>query len=110
MIDSLNKLGSENDSGGGGLCFEDKDKEGSSSGGDLGDLNDQTESITKGPCCYQSLQKKVTNSSKVPVSGPKPFSSRPKAGGSMLYSSPGAPVPSNRSLLQSATLKEGLNH
>jgi len=52
LIDSQLHLGTENDSGGGGHCFEDQAKEGSSSGGDLGDLDDQTETITKGPSCY----------------------------------------------------------
>lgn len=49
MVDSHKQLPSENDSGGGGHCLEELVKEGSSSGGDLSELNDQNDSITKGP-------------------------------------------------------------
>lgn len=104
LIDSQMQLGSENDSGGGGRCFEDQAKEGSSSGGDLGDLNDQTETITKGPSCYQSLKKKVTVSSQILISGPKPYSTKPKQGGLMQNNSP-VPIVTTRSLLASAAIK-----
>jgi hypothetical protein len=53
MVDSLKQLASDNDSGGGGICLDDNlGNEGSSSGGDLSELNDQNDSILKGPYFY----------------------------------------------------------
>lgn len=113
MVDSHKHLASENDSGGGGHCFDEQPKEGSSSGGDLSELNDQSDSITKGPYCYISIQKKDANANKVPVfnHGNKFVKlaqsqsqllmekNGPKVGKSLLDYSP-APIMSAKSLLK----------